>query len=115
LLRPRQPSQPVQPLPSEAATTEADPTESGDDAPRSGGISNALTRALKPVLPPVVTEAVMSPLIVGEALFAAMISSGQSMILPAIVLLLSVLTPGGRSRWGRWIKPVDMPGNDIED
>ncbi len=78
------------------------------------GLSGALTRALGPVLPPAVTDAFLAPLVIGEALLAALLSSSQSMILPGVFLLASLVAPGSRTRWRRWIQPIELPGDGDE-
>ena len=71
--------------------------------------------SLDPVLPPALTDAVMAPLIVGEALLAALISSSQSMIIPGVALLLSLIVPAGRNRWRRLFQPISLPGEGSDD
>jgi hypothetical protein len=72
--------------------------EPGDMPEAAGGLSVSINRLLGPVAPPALVDAVTSPLVMLEALVAAMTSSSQSLIVPGIVLLVGVGVPGRRRR-----------------
>jgi hypothetical protein len=61
-------------------------------------LSVRLDHLLGPAVPPALAEAVVSPIVVLQALVAAMTSSSQSLIVPGVVLLLGVGLPGRRRR-----------------
>ena len=77
--------------------------KSGDTAPgatdmpdTASGLSVSINRLLGPVAPPALVDAVASPLVVLEALVAAVTSSSQALIIPGIVLLVGFGIPGRR-------------------
>jgi len=72
-----------------AATTSPEMPES---------LSVRLDHILGPAVPPALADAVVSPIVVLQALVAAMTSSSQSLIVPGVVLLLGVGLPGRRRR-----------------
>ncbi|MBI5157220.1 MAG: hypothetical protein HZA58_04315 [Acidimicrobiia bacterium] len=61
-------------------------------------LSVRLDHLLGPAVPPALADAVVSPIVVLQALVAAMTSSSQSLIVPGAVLLLVVGVPGKRRR-----------------
>jgi hypothetical protein len=65
-----------------------------------GMMSEGLYRILSPVLPPAVVDVVSSPFVIVDALFGAITSSGQALILPGIAFLFGVVIPGIRRRIG---------------
>lgn len=61
-------------------------------------LSVRLDHLLGPAVPPALADAVVSPIVVLQALVAAMTSSSQSLIVPGAVLLLGLGLPGKRRR-----------------
>jgi len=61
-------------------------------------LSVRLDHLLGPAVPPVLADAVVSPIVVVQALVAAMTSSSQSLIVPGVVVLLGVGLPRRRRR-----------------
>jgi len=70
------------------------PFEPADMPDQPTNVSVSINHLLGPVAPPALVDAVASPLVVLEALVAAMTSSSQSLIVPGIVLLVSFAVSG---------------------
>jgi hypothetical protein len=66
------------------------PGAGGSEAAERAGLSHALIEALELVIPPRVATAVVSPLLVLEALLRAFTDGGQVLAVPGILLLLGV-------------------------
>jgi hypothetical protein len=64
----------------------------------SGMMSEGLNDLLSPVLPPGLVDAVVSPLVILDALYEAFTSSGQALIVPGIAFLFGFGMPGLRRR-----------------
>ena len=81
---------------------EGDGSAEGDveieiDAP-GFGLSEGLVGVLTPVLPPAVVDVVASPLVIFEALFEAMASSGQALVIPFLAGAIGFFLPGMRRK-----------------
>jgi hypothetical protein len=75
--------------------------DGSDDAAHrdgAGTMSDGMYHLLAPVLPPAVVDAVLSPLVILDALLEALISSGQALIVPGVAFFLGFGVPGIRRR-----------------
>ena len=77
-----------------------DDDQSDDAAHRDGAgtMSDGMYHLLAPVLPPAVVDAVLSPLVILDALLEALVSSGQALIVPGVAFFLGFGVPGIRRR-----------------
>jgi hypothetical protein len=63
----------------------------GDDTAQLPGasFSTAARNALLPILPPLLVDGILSPLVLAEYVLRAMLDSGAALIVPTIALLLA--------------------------
>lgn len=67
------------------------PTVTETDTPSRPGLSAGLLEGLEVVIPPVVANVVLSPLILIEALVGAFVATGRDLVIPGIVLAVLAL------------------------
>ena len=101
-LPPSDPAPPDDP-PSEpddvAGTALPTPDNADRGGSRPGGtFSNALLDGLTLVVPPAVAAALLSPLVLLEAILAVFVSTGRELVLPLVTLVGGVAWIGGRHR-----------------
>lgn len=80
-----------------AALPLPDDAERGGSRP-GGAFSNALLDGLTLVVPPAVAAALLSPLVLIEAVLAVFASTGRELLVPLVVLVAWVAWAGGRRR-----------------
>lgn len=68
-------------------------------------MSAKLVGALEVVIPPNVASALLSPLMLVEAIVSAFATTGRDLLMPALLLVAVILwTEGRRRRWHRIVK-----------
>lgn len=76
-----------------------DSDDAGRGGSRPGGtFSNALLDGLTLVVPPAVAAALLSPLVLLEALVSVFAATGRELLIPLVVLVAGVAWAGGRRR-----------------
>lgn len=80
-----------------AALPQPDDADRGDARPGQA-FSNALIDGLTLVIPPGVATALLSPLLLLEALLATFAGTGRELLAPLIILVVGVAWIGGRHR-----------------
>jgi hypothetical protein len=66
------------------------PTDDGSNdgtAPEPRSMSGALFEGLDVAIPPLVASAILSPLMIAEALLAAFLETGRELMIPSLLLL----------------------------
>lgn len=89
-----------------AALAAPDDTDPGGSRP-GGAFSNALLDGLTLVVPPAVAAALLSPLVLLEALLAVFASTGKELLVPLATLTAGVIWVGGRRRRQEVLAPSD--------
>lgn len=73
------------------------PADGSDDPSPEGGTAlwEQIRRALVPVFPPRIADLIVSPLLIAEVVFAAMLGASQALVVPTLAV-------GTAAGWGLW-------------